>query len=119
MLHLLGGEVHQHAVVGFDGIDEALREAAAPEGEHIDSTGGLQFHIALHAIGVNVWFAVLLAVYSVFIYSAGRWIASGSRSRWPAAVAISLAVLSNAAEGAEACREYFNLNIPESGSGKA
>ena len=42
---------------------------------------------------VNVWFAVLLAVYSVFIYSAGRWIASGSRSRWPAAVAISLAVL--------------------------
>ena len=27
--------------------------------------------------------------------------------------------LSNAAEGAEACREYFNLNIPESGSGKA
>lgn len=27
--------------------------------------------------------------------------------------------LTNAAEAAEACREYFNLNIPESGSGKA
>lgn len=42
---------------------------------------------------VNEWFAVLLALYSVFIYASGRWIASGSRSKWPAAACISLAVL--------------------------